>query len=95
MPRSNSSLWASLSSYQRPVCISRLDLSPNVPATIFQHPQITAPCILYSCNQWESQDGGATLGPEVSNPALTGTYQLSAYHTNIFALNTAAGLHSL
>lgn len=37
-----------------------------------------------------------TLGPEVSKPRLlTGTYQLSAYHTNIFALNTAAGLHSL
>lgn len=37
-----------------------------------------------------------TPGPEVSKSRLlTGTYQLSAYHTNIFALNTAAGLHSL
>lgn len=67
-----------------------LVFSPNVPA-IFQHPQITAPCILYSCNQWESQDGVCLLqNQKFSNPGFR-----LVHNTNMSALNIAAGLHSL
>lgn len=47
---------------------------PNLSATTFQHPQIIAPCILYSCSQWESQEGVCLFQNQSSKPRLlTGT----------------------